>query len=86
VLSLRTNPAKEWADLRQGVVDRLDEENTALLQRLATLEADGARPPKDPSSIADASTAGAADVIKALVPPPVGGSMQRKGTAKQKDR
>jgi mitotic spindle assembly checkpoint protein MAD1 len=37
VLSLSANPAQEWADLRQAALDRLKEENAALLQRLSTL-------------------------------------------------
>jgi mitotic spindle assembly checkpoint protein MAD1 len=37
VLSLSMNPAQEWADLRQAALDRLKEENAALLQRLSTL-------------------------------------------------
>ena len=37
VLSLSANPAQEWADLRQAALDRLKEENAALLQRLTTL-------------------------------------------------
>ncbi|KAH9957583.1 hypothetical protein BC827DRAFT_1224448 [Russula dissimulans] len=43
VLSLCANPAQEWADLRQAALDRLKEENAALLQRLSALEASGAR-------------------------------------------
>ncbi|KAH9981796.1 spindle assembly checkpoint component Mad1 [Russula compacta] len=38
VLTLRANPAQDWADLRQAALDRLKEENAALLQRLSTLE------------------------------------------------
>jgi mitotic spindle assembly checkpoint protein MAD1 len=37
VLSLCANPAQEWVDLRQAALDRLKEENAALLQRLSTL-------------------------------------------------
>lgn len=37
VLSLSANPAQEWADLRQAALDRLKEENAALLQHLSTL-------------------------------------------------
>jgi mitotic spindle assembly checkpoint protein MAD1 len=43
VLSLGANPAQDWADLRQAALDRLKEENAALLQRLFTLEASGAQ-------------------------------------------
>ena len=39
VLSLSANPAQDWADLRQAVLDRLKEENAMLLQRLSALEA-----------------------------------------------
>ncbi|KAI0260570.1 spindle assembly checkpoint component Mad1, partial [Gloeopeniophorella convolvens] len=39
VLSLRDNPAQQWADLRQAALDRLKEENAALLARLASLDA-----------------------------------------------
>jgi len=42
VLSLSANPAQDWADLRQAALDRLKEENAALLQRLSALEASGA--------------------------------------------
>ncbi len=41
MLSLSVNPAQDWADLRQAALDRLKEENAALLQRLSTLEASG---------------------------------------------
>jgi mitotic spindle assembly checkpoint protein MAD1 len=41
VLSLSTNPAQDWADLRQAALDRLTEENAALLQRLFAFEASG---------------------------------------------
>jgi len=57
VLSLRANPAQEWADLRQAALDRLKEENAALLQRLSALEASGAR--SEPTSTS-ADTGGAA--------------------------
>ena len=68
VLSLRANPAQDWADLRQAALDRLKEENAALLHRLATLEAEGARAPEDPST-ADADAGNAeAGVGAALVP------------------
>jgi mitotic spindle assembly checkpoint protein MAD1 len=41
VLSLCANPAQDWADLRQAALDRLKEENAALLQRLSALETSG---------------------------------------------
>ncbi|KDQ58198.1 hypothetical protein JAAARDRAFT_129691 [Jaapia argillacea MUCL 33604] len=42
VLSLRDNPAQQWADLRQEVMDRLKSENEALMKRLKELEESGA--------------------------------------------
>ena len=36
------NPAQDWADLRQAALDRLKEENAALLQRLSAVETSGA--------------------------------------------
>jgi hypothetical protein len=41
VLSLSANPARDWAELRQAALDRLKEENAALLQRLSALQAFG---------------------------------------------
>jgi mitotic spindle assembly checkpoint protein MAD1 len=41
VLSLRANPAQDWADLRKAALDRLEDENAALLQRPSALEASG---------------------------------------------
>jgi mitotic spindle assembly checkpoint protein MAD1 len=41
VLSLRQNPAQEWSDLRQAVIDRLKGENEALIKRLRELEESG---------------------------------------------
>lgn len=43
VLSLRNNPAQQWADLSQAAMDRLRGENEALLRRLKVLEESGAR-------------------------------------------
>jgi hypothetical protein len=40
VLSLRANPARDWADLQKAALDRL-RENAALLQHLFALEASG---------------------------------------------
>jgi mitotic spindle assembly checkpoint protein MAD1 len=59
VLSLCENPAQNWADLRQAALDRLKSENTALLQRLSTLE---------PTSTADAKPAAAQGTEEQLVP------------------
>ena len=42
VLSLRENPAQQWADLSQAAMDRLKGENEALLKRLKDLEESGA--------------------------------------------
>ena len=42
VLSLRDNPAQQWADLSQAAMDRLKGENEALLKRLKELEESGA--------------------------------------------
>ncbi|KAI6111850.1 spindle assembly checkpoint component Mad1 [Pisolithus croceorrhizus] len=38
VLCLRDNPAQQWNDLRQSVLDRLKNENEALIKRLRDLE------------------------------------------------
>ncbi|KAH9979345.1 hypothetical protein BGW80DRAFT_1455049 [Lactifluus volemus] len=75
VLSLRANPAQDWADLRQAALDRLKEENAALLERLATLETDLSHhhPSSSSSSTDDASGGGGgggdnAAAAAALVP------------------
>jgi mitotic spindle assembly checkpoint protein MAD1 len=49
VLSLSANPAQEWADLRQAALDRLKEENAALLQRLSTLSSSSSNPDPNPT-------------------------------------
>jgi len=41
VLCLRDNPAQQWSDLRQSVMDRLKSENEALIKRLRDLESSG---------------------------------------------
>ncbi|KIK95534.1 hypothetical protein PAXRUDRAFT_826920 [Paxillus rubicundulus Ve08.2h10] len=38
VLCLRDNPAQQWSDLRQSVMDRLKNENEALIRRLKELD------------------------------------------------
>lgn len=38
VVCLRDNPAQQWKDLRQSVLDRLKNENEALIRRLRDLE------------------------------------------------
>jgi len=43
VLALKQNPAQEWSDLRQAVMDRLKGENEALIKRLKELEEGGYR-------------------------------------------
>ncbi|KAG6373668.1 spindle assembly checkpoint component Mad1 [Boletus reticuloceps] len=42
VLCLRDNPAQQWRDLRQSIMDRLKNENEALIRRLKELESSGA--------------------------------------------
>ena len=42
MLSLRDNPAQQWADLSQAAITRLKSENEALLKRLKELEESGA--------------------------------------------
>ena len=42
ILSLKDNPAQQWSDLRQEVMDRLKGENEALINRLKELEDSGA--------------------------------------------
>ncbi|KZT64690.1 MAD-domain-containing protein [Daedalea quercina L-15889] len=43
VLTLRDNPAQQWADMSQAAMDRLRKENEALMKRLKELEDAGAR-------------------------------------------
>ncbi|KAI8976346.1 MAD-domain-containing protein [Trametes punicea] len=43
VLCLRDNPAQQWEDLSRAAMDRLKNENEALLKRLKELEESGAR-------------------------------------------
>ena len=40
---MKENPAQQWFDLRQEVMDRLKNENEALLKRLKDLEEQGVR-------------------------------------------
>ncbi|KAF8452245.1 spindle assembly checkpoint component Mad1 [Boletus edulis BED1] len=42
VLCLRDNPAQQWRDLRQSIMDRLKNENEALIRRLKEVESSGA--------------------------------------------
>ncbi|KAI0317816.1 MAD-domain-containing protein [Amylostereum chailletii] len=42
ILTMKENPAQQWADLRQEVMDRLKGENEALIRRLKELEDNGA--------------------------------------------
>jgi mitotic spindle assembly checkpoint protein MAD1 len=43
VLSMKENPAQQWADLSKAAMDQLRGENQALLERLAELEKNGVR-------------------------------------------
>ena len=43
VLSVKDNPEQEWFDLRQAAMDRLKDENQALMKRLKELEESGAK-------------------------------------------
>ncbi|KAF9220671.1 hypothetical protein BS17DRAFT_786937 [Gyrodon lividus] len=49
VLCLRDNPAQQWSDLRQSVMDRLKSENGALIKRLRELENSGVVAPTQAS-------------------------------------
>ena len=66
VLSLSANPAQEWADLRQAALDRLKEENAALLQRLSTLSSSSST--SNPNPNPDPSTTTAKTEEEQLVP------------------
>ena len=70
VLSLYANPAQDWADLRQAALDRLKEENAALLQRLSTLETSGAHSVLTPTATdaLNATGSGSATTVTELVP------------------
>ena len=46
VLSLRDNPASQWEDLSKKAMDRLKEENEALLKRLKEVESQVGSGPK----------------------------------------
>ncbi len=43
VLCLKDNPAQQWEDLSKAAMDRLKNENEALMKRLKDLEDSGAR-------------------------------------------
>ena len=47
ILSMVDNPEQQWFDLRQAAMDRLKEENEALMKRLKELEESGARVTQD---------------------------------------
>jgi mitotic spindle assembly checkpoint protein MAD1 len=66
VLSLSANPAQEWADLRQAALDRLKEENAALLLRLSTLSSSSSTSTSNPNP--DPSTTTAKTEEEQLVP------------------
>ena len=67
VLSLSANPAQEWADLRQAALDRLKEENAALLQRLSSLSSSSSEP-NPPTGTTTPETTTTADREEQLVP------------------
>ena len=56
VLSLSANPAQEWADLRQAALDRLKEENAALLHRLSTLSSSSSSSNPNPTTSTTTTT------------------------------
>src|SRR6266403_640188 len=69
VLSLSANPAQEWADLRQAALDRLKEENAALLQRLSTLTSSSSSSSNlDPNANPDLTTKTSSKTEEDLVP------------------
>ena len=69
VLSLSTNPAQDWVDLRQAALDRLKEENVTLLQRLSTLETSGApSAPAPTAGVVYATGIGTTTTTTELVP------------------
>lgn len=49
VLSLRDNPASQWEDLSRKALDRMKEENEALLKRLKEVEAQAGPGPQTAS-------------------------------------
>ncbi|KAI0942237.1 hypothetical protein AcW1_002917 [Taiwanofungus camphoratus] len=53
VLSLKNNPAQQWADLSQAAMNRLKGENEALLKRLKELDDNGVRGSRQASSTED---------------------------------
>jgi mitotic spindle assembly checkpoint protein MAD1 len=67
VLSLSANPAQEWADLRQAALDRLKEENAALLQRLSTHSSSSSNP-NPPTSTTTSESTTTAEREEQLVP------------------
>src|SRR6266852_7265690 len=69
VLSLSANPAQEWADLRQAALDRLKEENAALLQRLTTVSSSStSNPNPNPNPDPNTNTNTTAKTEEELVP------------------
>lgn len=50
VLCLKDNPAQQWEDLSKAAMDRLKNENEALLKRLKDLEHSGVRTSEDSPS------------------------------------
>jgi len=68
VLSLCANPAQEWADLRQAALDRLKEENAALLQHLSTLSNPNSNPNPATNPTTTTTTPETAKTEEQLVP------------------
>jgi mitotic spindle assembly checkpoint protein MAD1 len=68
VLSLSMNPAQEWTDLRQAALDRLKEENAALLQRLSTLSSSSSTSNPNPDLSTNTNTTAKTEVGEQLVP------------------
>ena len=68
VLSLSMYPAQEWADLRQAALDRLKEENAALLQRLSTLSSSSSNPNPNPDTNTNTNTTAKTEEEEQLVP------------------
>lgn len=62
VLSMRENPAQEWADTRKEVLDRLKAENEALLSRITALET------QQPASVSAPSQFESTQATAATVP------------------
>jgi mitotic spindle assembly checkpoint protein MAD1 len=87
VLSSSANPAQDWADLRQAALDRLKEENAALLQRLFALEASGTHnAPPATDSVADRSSTTTGLVPRASWAAVCRGKAQLEDELRQKEK